>query len=88
MAKAESSTKSFRAALDSLGMEYTAGIMQADRRITDVDTVTTVWPVRDEPCECLMFKEDENGLMLTAGEMTPRMAVLLCVAASLENEKR
>ena len=88
MTKAESSTKRFRASLDALGMEYTAGIMQADRRITDVDTVTTVWPVRDEPCECLMFREDENGLTLTAGEITPRMAVLLCVTASLENDKQ
>ena len=88
MTKDESSTKRFRASLDALGMEYTTGIMHVDRHITDADTITTVWPVRDEPCECLMFREDENGLTLTAGEITPRMAVLLCVTASLENEKR
>ena len=81
-------TDAIRKMLDRIGMEYTTGHLVLDERgggcRTCEERVTNVFPVSDEFCEPLAFAEDDMGHLSIDGEITPKMAVLMAVAASME----
>lgn len=77
-------TEILRKKLDRVGMEYTKGYVFPDGHRTNEDTVTTVWPVHDEPCGSLTFEEGEDGHLYLHDGISPRMAVWLALAASVD----
>ena len=76
-------TEELRRGLRRMGMEYADGRVDNDGSVSDEDSVTTIWPVRDFACAPLRFVETDGGLALE-GVVTVGVAIVACAAASID----
>lgn len=80
-------TTELRAMLESVGMEYTKGYYGPHGRRSHTDNVTAIWPVRGEPCQSFTVAEEDGTLFCEDG-ITPKMAVWMAVAASIDQRRK
>jgi len=81
-------TKELRKQLDHIGMDYAEGIYDQNSGIIRCsESVTTVWPVHDEPCVALRFMEGLHGFECINNDLTPRMAVMMATMSALDWHK-
>lgn len=74
-----SKSDELREALDRAGVGYTCGYRMPDGHRVNVDSVTTAWPVEDDPISSLTF-EEEDGELACLDSLTVEQCVVLAGA--------